>query len=328
MRHDRSPSRPQQVASAQVSGPADYQLLAIELFEPAEMTDSQKQSIVRPSISYWKDAWRRLRRNPVSMIGLVLVVLVTLTAVFAPLLTPYDYYTQNLARANESPSAEHLFGLDFLGRDILTRVLFGSRISMTVAYVSAAIILVIGVLYGGIAAYFGGRTDMVMMRIVDIVSGIPSMLYLILFMVTLGPGVRSIILALGITLWMGMARMVRSEVLSLRNQEFALAAQALGIARTRILVTHLIPNSMGTIIVNLTFAIPVAIFSESFLSFLGLGVSAPQASWGTLAAEALQSYMVYPHQLVFPSLAICVTILAFNFLGDGLRDALDPKMRK
>jgi oligopeptide transport system permease protein len=198
---------------------------------------------------------------------------------------------------------------------------------MTVAYVSAAIIFLVGVLYGGVAGFLGGRADMIMMRIVDIITGIPNMLYLILFMVALGPGLWSIILALGITLWMGMARMVRAEVLSLKNQEFAVAAEALGVGKMRILLTHLIPNAMGTIIVNLTFAIPIAIFSESFLSFLGLGVSAPKASWGTLSSEALQSYMVYPHQLLFPALAICITILAFNFLGDGLRDALDPKMR-
>jgi oligopeptide transport system permease protein len=299
-----------------------------ELFEKADVGAESRQQIVRPSVSYWRDAAGRLLRNPLAMLGLVLVIAITAIAVFAPLLTPYDYYSQELSRANEGPSADHLFGLDHLGRDVLTRVIYGSRISMTVAYVSAAIIFVVGVLYGGIAGFLGGRADMVMMRIVDIITGIPNMLYLILFMVALGPGLWSIILALGITLWMGMARMVRAEVLSLKNQEFAVAAEALGVGKMRILLTHLIPNAMGTIIVNLTFAIPIAIFSESFLSFLGLGVSAPRASWGTLSAEALQSYMVYPHQLLFPALAISITILAFNFLGDGLRDALDPKMRK
>jgi len=301
--------------------------LTPELFEKVAVGAESRQQIVRPSISYWKDAAGRLLRNPLAMLGLVLVIAITLVAVFAPLITPYDYFSQELSRANERPSAEHVFGLDHLGRDVLTRVIYGSRISMTVAYVSAAVIFVVGVLYGGIAGFLGGRADMFMMRIVDIVTGIPNMLYLILFMVALGPGLWSIILALGITLWMGMARMVRAEVLSLKNQEFAVAAEALGVGKLRILLTHLIPNAMGTIIVNLTFAIPIAIFSESFLSFLGLGVSAPRASWGTLSAEALQSYMVYPHQLLFPALAISITILAFNFLGDGLRDALDPKMR-
>lgn len=298
-----------------------------EMFEKATLGEDSLQQIVRPSTSFWKDAVARLLRNPLAMLGLILVVAITGVAVFAPLLTPYDYFSQELSRANEGPSAEHLFGLDHLGRDVLTRVIYGSRISMTVAYISASIIFVVGVLYGGIAGFLGGRADMIMMRIVDVITGIPNMLYLILFMVALGPGLWSIILALGITLWMGMARMVRAEVLSLKNQEFAVAAEALGVSKMRILLTHLIPNAMGTIIVNLTFAIPIAIFSESFLSFLGLGVSAPRASWGTLSSEALQSYMVHPHQLLFPALAICITILAFNFLGDGLRDALDPKMR-
>jgi len=297
------------------------------MFEKATLGEDSLQQIVRPSTSFWKDAVARLLRNPLAMLGLILVVAITGVAVFAPLLTPYDYFSQELSRANEGPSAEHLFGLDHLGRDVLTRVIYGSRISMTVAYISASIIFVVGVLYGGIAGFLGGRADMIMMRIVDVITGIPNMLYLILFMVALGPGLWSIILALGITLWMGMARMVRAEVLSLKNQEFAVAAEALGVSKMRILLTHLIPNAMGTIIVNLTFAIPIAIFSESFLSFLGLGVSAPRASWGTLSSEALQSYMVHPHQLLFPALAICITILAFNFLGDGLRDALDPKMR-
>jgi oligopeptide transport system permease protein len=167
-----------------------------------------------------------------------------------------------------------------------------------------------------------------MMRIVDILSGIPSLLYLILLMVTLGPGLQSIIIAMSITGWLGMARMVRAEVLKLREQEFVLAAKALGISDFKILLRHLIPNSMGTILVNLTFSIPNAIFSEAFLSFLGLGVSAPKASWGVLSSEAVQTFQVYPHQLFFPSLAICLTILAFNYLGDGLRDAMDPKMRR
>jgi len=213
------------------------------------------------------------------------------------------------------------------GRDLFTRVIYGSRISMTVAYASALIIFTIGVLYGGISGYAGGRTDMLMMRILDIISGIPMLLYLILLMVVLGPGLKSIIFALGITQWIGMARMVRADVLRLKNLEFVLAARVLGTPRREILFRHFFPNSIGTIIVNLTFAVPGAIFSESFLSFLGLGVSAPQASWGILTSEAIQSYMTHPHQLMFPALAICVTILSFNFLGDGLRDAMDPKLR-
>jgi oligopeptide transport system permease protein len=301
--------------------------LSPELFEQVTAEDKKIEEIIRPSMSYGKDAWRRLKKNKLAMAGLVYVIFITLVALAAPLLTPYDYYSQDLSVVNQKPTWGHPFGLDMFGRDQFTRVIYGARISMTVAYASTAIILVVGVLYGGIAAYLGGRVDMVMMRTVDIISGIPILLYLILLMVVMGPGLKSIILALGITRWIGMARMVRAEVLKLKNQEFVLAAEALGKHDFSILTGHLIPNSMGIILVNLTFAVPAAIFSEAFLSFLGLGVSAPQASWGILAAEAVQTYMIYPHQLFFPSLAICLTIMGFNFLGDGLRDALDPKMR-
>lgn len=199
---------------------------------------------------------------------------------------------------------------------------------MTVAYVSTVTTLLIGALYGGISGFIGGKVDMVMMRIVEILSGIPSMLYLILFMVKLGPGLHTIILSMSITGWLGMARMVRAQVIGLKNMEYVLAVRTLGVSETKILLKHLIPNSLGVIIVNLTLSVPSAIFNEAFLSFLGLGVSAPTASWGVLANEALSLYMLYPHQLLFPCLAICITIMAFNFLGDGLRDALDPKMRK
>jgi len=198
---------------------------------------------------------------------------------------------------------------------------------MMVAYASALIVFFVGVLYGGISGYLGGKTDMIMMRILDVISGIPLLLYLILLMVVMGPGLKSIIIALGITRWIGMARMIRGEVLRLKTYEFVLAAHALGTNTRDILVKHFIPNCMGVIIVNLTFAIPGAIFAEAFLSFLGLGISAPQASWGILTSEAIQTYMIYPYQLLFPAGAICLTILAYNFLGDGLRDAMDPKLR-
>jgi len=301
--------------------------IAVELLEPLERTRDSLKTMQRPSIGYWADVWRRLRKNRLSMLGLVIVVLVTLTAILAPVLTPYEYYAQDLTRVNAKPSAEHVFGLDMFGRDLYTRVIYGSRISMIVAYASALVIFTIGVLYGGIAGFAGGKVDMVMMRVLDIISGIPMLLYLILLMVVLGPGLKSIIFALGITQWIGMARMVRGDVLKLKNLEFVLAARVLGTSRRDVLLRHFLPNTIGVIIINLTFAVPHAIFSEAFLSFLGLGVSAPQASWGILTSEAVQSYMSYPHQLLFPALAICITILGFNFLGDGLRDAMDPKLR-
>ncbi len=301
--------------------------LSPEMFEPAVKSE-QKHELVRESVSFWKDVWRRIKKDKLAMIGLCVVIFITLIAILAPVLTPYSYETQDLYNTNAMPSAEHLFGTDQFGRDVFTRVLYGARISMTVAYVSTVTTLLIGALYGGISGFIGGKVDMVMMRIVEILSGIPSMLYLILFMVKLGPGLHTIILSMSITGWLGMARMVRAQVIGLKNMEYVLAVRTLGVSETKILLKHLIPNSLGVIIVNLTLSVPSAIFNEAFLSFLGLGVSAPTASWGVLANEALSLYMLYPHQLLFPCLAICITIMAFNFLGDGLRDALDPKMRK
>lgn len=301
--------------------------LSPEMFEPAVKTEHKNQ-IVRESVSFWKDVWRRIKQDKLAMIGLCVVIFITLVAILAPVLTPYSYETQDLYNTNAMPSSDHWFGTDQFGRDVFTRVLYGARISMTVAYVSTVTTLCIGALYGGISGFIGGKVDLFMMRVVEILSGIPSMLYLILFMVKLGPGLHTIILSMSITGWLGMARMVRAQVIGLKNMEYVLAVRTLGVSETKILLKHLIPNSLGVIIVNLTLSVPSAIFNEAFLSFLGLGVSAPTASWGVLANEALSLYMLYPHQLLFPCLAICITIMAFNFLGDGLRDALDPKMRK
>ena len=222
----------------------------------------------------------------------------------------------------------YIWGSDSLGRDIFIRVIYGARVSLTVGFVAAIINFVIGVFYGGIAGYFGGRVDNIMMRIVDIISSIPMMLYVILIIVILEPGLKSIIIAMSITYWVGMARIVRGQVLSLREQEFVLAAKVLGGDTRRILSKHLIPNVMGPIMVSLTMQIPSAMFTEAFLSFVGLGVSAPKASWGTLCNDALLGLLTYPYQMFFPALAMSITILAFNIFSDGLRDALDPRLRK
>lgn len=306
------------------------------LFKPLAEKPVQAE-MVRPSITYWQDAWRRLKKNPVAMVSLVFIILLVLLAIFGPFLSPYNYSDQDFERRNEGPSSAHWFGTDTLGRDQFIRVVHGARISMAVGIVAAITTFFIGTIYGGISGYAGGRVDNIMMRIVDIMYSIPFLLWVIMLMVLFreifpatggGAGLYSIFLALGIVFWLPMARIVRGQILTLKEQEFALAAQTIGASRTKILFRHLIPNAMGPIIVTATLSIPEAIFTEAFLSFIGLGVSAPRASWGMLSSDALTSLRSYPHLLLFPALAICLTLLAFNFLGDGLRDALDPRMRK
>lgn len=297
-------------------------------FERLPNEEKQVNEIVRPSMTFWQDAWRRLKKNRMAMIGMYVLIAIILIAILGPVISPYTYSDQTLTLANQPPTAAHPFGMDNLGRDLMTRVFFGARISLSIGFIVALCTLVIGVLYGGISGYVGGAVDNAMMRIVDVLYIIPSTLYVILLMLVIGPGFNSVIIALGATSWLGMARQVRGQVLSLKEQEFVLAAKALGADSRRILLRHLIPNSLGPIIVVAMMQIPSAIFNEAFLSFIGLGVSAPEASWGVLCNDALPALRTAPHELLFPALAITVTMLAFSFFGDGLRDALDPKMRK
>lgn len=299
-----------------------------ELFKQINRVSVHAYDIARPSTTYWQDAWRRLKKNKMAMAGLLMIFFIFISALFGPLFTKFSYSDQDLQIANQAPSSLHLFGTDNLGRDLLTRVLYGARISLAIGIVASFINLTIGVIYGGISGYFGGRIDSIMMRIVDILYGIPLLLYVILLMVVLKPGLTNIFIALGLVYWLRMARIVRGQVLSIKEQEYILAAQLIGANSWRIILRHLIPNSMGPIIVTMTLAIPEAIFTEAFLSFIGLGVSAPMASWGVLASEGVASLRSYPFQLFYPALAISITMLSFNFLGDGLRDALDPRMRK
>ena len=299
-----------------------------ELFEPMSADEKSLEDISRPSVSYWQSAWRRLRKDPLAMFGLAVIAIITLFAVFGPMMTSYTYDGQDVINQNQWPSVQHWFGTDKFGRDVFVRVLYGARISLTIGFVTALLNMVIGVLYGGISAFFGGKVDMVMMRIIDILSGIPSLLYMILIMMFLENSIRSILIALCITYWIGTARMTRSQILTLKNQDFALAAKAIGESKIKILLTHLIPNSMGPIIVIVMFLIPSAIFEEAFLSFLGIGIQVPMASWGSLANDAIPALFTQPYQMLFPALAISITIFALNFVGDGLRDALDPKLKK
>ena len=246
----------------------------------------------------------------------------------------YDFTIEFRGEVATQPQTRKLnkmfpFGTDGLGRDLLTRVMYGAQISLLVAFIATLANLFIGVIYGSISGYEGGKVDEIMMRIVDIINSIPLVLYVILLMVWFrGGGLTNIIIALSSVYWVSMARLVRGQMLSLKEQEFVLAARVIGVAKWRIILKHLIPNAMGPIIVSMAMMIPAAVFTESFLSFIGLGVSAPMASWGTLANNALSGLTTYPYQLFFPALSIAFTMLAFNFIGDGLRDALDPRLRK
>lgn len=298
------------------------------LFEPLDDAEKQTDVISRPSLTYWQNAWQKLRRDPLAMAGIVVIILMILLAIFGPLIQPYTYDGQDYSAINQTPNAQHWFGTDKFGRDLFVRVAYGARISLTVGFAAAAINMVIGVLYGGISGYVGGSVDMVMMRIVDIISAIPSLLIIILVMVFLGANMKSILIALCLTYWIGTARQVRGQILSIKNQDFALAAKVIGESDFQILLRHLVPNSMGPIIVTVTFLIPQAIFYEAFLSFIGIGISVPVASWGTLANDSLANMNLYPHLMLFPAVAISITMFALNFIGDGLRDTLDPRLKK
>lgn len=298
-----------------------------DLFVPLEREILQVQK-KEETLGYWQDAWIRLKKNKMALLGLIIIVCLIVVAIFGPIFSSHTYDEQNLMMTNSSPSWEHWFGTDNLGRDIFIRVLYGARISLAIGIVASLLNLFIGVIYGGISGFCGGKIDRIMMNIVDILYSVPTLLYVILLMVILKPGLTNIFIALGIGYWLQMARIVRGQILSMKEQEFILAARTIGVSKKRILFRHLLPNAMGAIIVTMTLAIPDAIFTEAFLSFIGLGVSAPMASWGVLASEGVNNLRAYPFQLFFPAVAISVTMLAFNFLGDGLRDVLDPKMRR
>ena len=293
---------------------------------PEEARD--QENINRVSFTYWQTCWKRMKKDKLAMFGIVVIIAMAILAVFGPMLCPYSYDDADFMAILQGPSLKHWFGTDGLGRDVFVRTLYGARISLTIGFVAAIVNMVIGVLYGGIAGYLGGWVDLIMMRIVDIVSGIPSLIYLILIMMFLGRSVQSILLAMCLTYWITTARMVRGQIFTLREQDYALAAKVCGQTKWQILIHHLIPNSMGSIIVTMTFLIPSAIFEEAFLSFLGIGIQVPKASWGTMCNDAIQYLTQQPWLMIFPALAISITIFSLNFIGDGLRDALDPRINK
>lgn len=302
-------------------------ILSKEKFKVIGKNSEQMESISRPNLSYWQDAWRRIRKNKVAFFFLMLIGLYILFAIFVPVFSPYNFAKQDATMINAPVSFKHWFGADSLGRDLFVRLWKGARVSLSIGFVAALLNAVIGTIIGGISGYFGEKIDMLIMRIVDVLYGIPNLIVTILIMVIIGRGVTSLIIAMIIVGWIGSCRFVRGEVLRLKEQEFVLAAKVLGVSDINIILRYLIPNIMGLIITNVTMAIPSAIFSEAFLSFIGLGLAPPNCSWGILAKEGIKLLRVSPTQLILPSFFICTTMLALNLLGDGLRDALDPKLR-
>ena len=342
--------------------PFSFQLDASD-FLPADKEEKQGLVVMRQSVSFWRDGLRRFRKNKIAMVSLVVIILIMIFAFVMPSFYPYSYEQQIRGSENLAPmeySAEelalieqgidvfpHILGTDSLGRDTMVRLMMGSRISLLVGIVASILVLLIGSIYGSVAGYFGGKVDMIMMRLVDIIYTVPDILIIILLMVTLkyplqnladtvpafswintiGVGLICIFIVFALLYWVGMARIVRSQILTLKEQEFVTAAKALGAGHGRIIRKHLLTNCMGTLIVTTTLQIPSSIFTESFLSFIGIGVAAPMPSLGSMAAQAIGGITSYPYRLLAPAIMISLIILSFNLIGDGLRDAFDPKLK-
>ena len=275
--------------------------------------------------SLWQDAWRRLRKNHLAVLGLGVLCGLIVSALLTPWIAPYAYDAQNLDLGATAPSAAHWLGTDIFGRDLLTQILYGARVSLAVGFIATSVALLIGVTWGAIAGYAGGRTDAVMMRVVDILYALPFMIFIVLLMVVFGRNLMLLFLAIGAVEWLTMARIMRAQVQSLRRQEFVEAAVSLGLSPGAIIRRHLLPNALGPIIVYTTLTIPSVMLLEAFLSFLGLGVQPPQTSWGLLIAYGAETMEEYPWLLIYPGLALALTLFSLNFLGDGLRDALDVR---
>jgi oligopeptide transport system permease protein len=296
-------------------------------FEFTGENEKKFEAITRPSISFWKDVWRRLFKNKVAMTGLIIILVITVFAIIIPEISSYTYSQQNLRNINAAPSSEHWFGTDSLGRDLWVRVWVGARVSLAVGVFGSVIPSLIGIVIGGISGYFGGKVDMIIMRLIDIIMCIPSMIYVILIMLVIGSGPIPLIFAFAITGWMGTARNVRGLILQIKEQEFVLASRTLGAKHSSIIFKHLVPNTLGIVVVGMTLGVPAAIFQEAYLSFIGLGIKPPIPSWGQLANLGITVFRIYPIQLLIPAIMISLTMLSFNLFGDGLRDALDPKLR-
>lgn len=278
--------------------------------------------------SLWQDAWVKLRKNRLALWGLAVLVILCVVSLLTPWIAPYGYEEQDLILGATPPSAEHWLGTDIFGRDMLTRIMYGGRVSLTVGFIATGVALIIGVLWGAIAGFAGGRVDAVMMRIVDILYALPFMIFIVLLMVVFGRNIFLLFFAIGAVEWLTMARIVRGQVMALRKQEFVEAAYSLGLSQWIIIRRHIIPNTLGPVIVYTTLTIPSVMLLEAFLSFLGLGIQPPQSSWGLLISYGVETMEEFPWLLIFPGLTLSLTLFALNFLGDGVRDALDPRTSK
>ena len=312
------------VPAKPVEAPAD---LPADLFEAAEQNSSDLEYIARKHHSALYDGWIRLRKNKAAVICAVILIVITLFAIFAPILGQYTYFDTNYKAKLKPPSIEHPFGTDAFGRDQWARIWYGTRISLLIGLVAALLNLFIGVIYGAVSAMIGGRVDAIMQRIIEILVGVPHLIIVILFMMILPPGVGTIVIAMSITGWVNMARLVRAQILKLKNQEFVMAAKLLGTSGWKMIMKHLVPNTVSVIVIQIMFAIPSAIFTEAFLSFIGVGLAAPKASLGVLINDGYKMLRAAPYMLIYPALAIILIMVCFSILGDGLRDALDPRMK-
>jgi oligopeptide transport system permease protein len=303
--------------------------LTPDLFQPALIDAGEKNRITRERVGFWKDAWRRFRSDKGAMFGLILIVVIGLFALIAPMVSHYDYMTQNLNETFQPTfTGDHYFGTDNFGRDLWVRTWYGARISLLIAFLAAFFDLTFGVTVGGISGYFGGRVDNILQRVLEVLYGIPNLIVVILMLLIFKPGIVPIALAMSVTGWVPMARVVRAQLMKLKTQEYVLAARTLGASHSRILLRHLIPNVVGPIIVSVTFTIPSAIFYEAFLSYIGLGIRVPEASLGSLVSDGYTYLQIKPYMLFWPALVLSLIMLGFNLFGNGLRDALDPRMRK
>lgn len=312
----------------------DEVVIQSDSFDHIGKDKENSEQIVRPSLSYWKDAMRRLSKNKVAIICAIYLILILLLAIFVPIFSKYTVSEVHIEHTDKGmfyvaeDGHMHIFGTDSLGRDIFTRIWSGARVSLFIAFTAVIVNVIIGIVYGGISGYVGGRTDNIMMRIIEIINGIPYLMIVILLMMVMKAGVVTMIVAYAAVGWTGMARLVRGQIISMKDQEFVVAARSMGAKPFRIVAKHLIPNTLSVVIVNITLAIPSAIFTEAFLSFIGLGVPIPKASWGSLANEGAAVFQQYPHMLFLPAIFISLTMLSFNLLGDALRDVFDPRLRK